>query len=281
MEKLKQNGYVRSVNQPNGILIGNWYPKHRPLQIYRKQGNTTDNTGNLADTYWIFNGINIHVVFGTFWYEGYGYIVLQSNPTSFVIGLTTYTFVSNDSREVVWRTSDNIFVSWMSSANNEIPCEPKPVYVKQYKLLGKKTPDHKSPLCCPETGVISSFSGRAQIRPARTIFSPTYFSDTSQYLRSRGESYLVNSVLSKLPGVEYINGTTVIWPNVPQVVEGEILNSSIYQSCATVGKCTRTIYKPSNSKFATQGAVTSAERLLRLKTESKVVRTTITGKKLI
>ena len=178
MEKLKQNGYVRSVNQPNGILIGNWYPKHRPLQIYRKQGNTTDNTGNLADTYWIFNGINIHVVFGTFWYEGYGYVAVQSNPTSFAIGFTTYTFVSNDSREVVWRTSDNIFVSWMSSANNEIPCEPKPVYVKQYKLLGKKTPDH-------------------------------------------------------------------------------------------------------NSKFATQGAVTSAERLLRLKTESKVVRTTITGKKLI
>ena len=302
MDKLEQNGYLTQVNKPNGPLGGNWYPQHRPLQIYRKHGKTDDGVHNLTDTDWLFNGVKVHIVFGTFWYEGYGYVALEQNPVAYVINGVTYSLQSIDATEAKWTRSDNgSTVTWTKV---EGVCQPKPSYTKPYKMLGKKLPDHSSaPTCCPNTvtqarmGSISSFSGRAQIRSATTLSSSKYFSeaerlvpalsprryyaDTSQYLRSRGESYNVNNVLSKVEGVVYAEGCDAVWPNRTQIVNGEALNSSVFQSCGTVGKCTRTIYKPSNSKFAVQGAVSSAERLLRLKTETKVVRTTMTGKKLL
>jgi hypothetical protein len=243
----------------------------------------------------MFGNVSIHVVFGTFWYDGYGYVALRRDPTAFDLGGVAFFLVSNNGMEAVWRRSDDgSFVTWTNLVNSEVPCEPNPTYVKQYKMLGKKTEDHKSPPCCTNStvasskGKISSFSGRAEIRPAKTIMSTKYFADTSQYLRSRGESYLVNNVLSKIPGVNYVEGLDVIWPNVPQTVGGETLNSSFYQSCNTgevcngnAAKCSRTVFKPSNSKYTTQGAVSSAERVLRLKTENKVVRVSMTGKKIL
>jgi hypothetical protein len=297
MEKLKQNGYITLVNKPNGVLSGTSYPKHRPLQIYRRQGKTSDNLVDLADTYWSFNNVTIHVIFGSFWYEGYGYVALRRDPTSFEMNGFTFLFVSNSGGQVVWRnTSTNETVVWSSLSENNTPCEPRPSYVKQYKMLGKTREANTAPAnCCPNTklqgsiGSISSFSGRAQIRPASTLTSPTYYSDTSQYLRSRGESFHVNQVLSKIPGVVYYEGDKVIWPITQQTVDGEVLNSSIFQSCGTVNlpSCgtakdyNRTIYKPSNSKYAKQGAVSSAERVVRLRTENPVVRTSMTGKKIL
>ena len=291
MDKLKQNGYITKPNNPNGVIVGNWYPKSRPLQIYRKQGKTTDDVGRLADTYWLFEGTSIHVVFGTFWLTGYGYVLLQKDPISFDLNFIKYTLVSNNGHEAVWSKSDGSQTVWTSESNDEPLCEPQSTYVKQYKMLGKKLPGHiGAKECCPNTlntpnGSISSFSGRAQIRPASTLRSEKYFADTSQYLKSRGQSYEVNNVLSKVPGVLYYDGNNIVWPETPQPQQdGNVLNSSVYKSCATQGKCenaTTTIYKPSNSKYAKQGAVTSAERILRLKTEAPVVRMSMTGKKLL
>jgi len=289
MDKLKQNGYLYAMNQPNGTLIGNQYPKHRPLHIYRKRGKAAEAVVGLNGTNWLWNEVPVHVAFGTFWYTGYGYVPLQRDPVAYAIGSVTYTLVSNDGLHAVWRRSDDeTTVMWINS--DKPPCEPRPTYVKQYKMLGKKLPDHSAaPTCCPDPlaprGTLSSFSGRAQIRPATTLSSGKYFSETSQYLRSRGDSYHVNQVLAKIPGVMYVDGADAIWPNQTQIVDGEILDSSMFETCAMLssdGTCskTRTIYKPSNTKFANQGAVSAGERLLRLKTENPVTRTTMTGKKL-
>jgi hypothetical protein len=124
------------------------------------------------------------------------------------------------------------------------------------------------------------------IRPASTIMSPKYYADTSQYLKSRGASYHVNTVLSKIPGVEYVDQNGVVWPNHPQDVEGETLNSSLYDICGTSDDCNRkgtnrTVYKPNNSKFAVQGAVSSSARMVRIRADIKKseVRMSLSGKK--
>jgi hypothetical protein len=302
MYKLSQNGHTYLQNKPNGPLIGNWYPKSRPLKIYRKQGKTSDTLVNLDDTDWLFNGINIHVIFGTFWYSGYGYVALQKDPTAFVIGSITHTLQSNNGKEAVWKKSDGTTVTWTSTSTKDVPCEPQSSYVKQYKMLGKILPGNKGPEdCCPNNlldtnngtivinsrkGSIFSFSGRAQIRPASTLRSEKYFADTSQYLRSRGDSFQANHVLSKIQNVLYYEGDQVVWPIQKQTVDGKELNSSMFHSTSTQLSCENgavtntTIYKPSNSKYARQGAVTSAERILRLKTENPVVRMSMTGKKI-
>jgi hypothetical protein len=295
MDKLKQNGLIYQRNGPNGTLIGSWYPKSRPLQHYRNRGKRTNTLDAFDDTYWLFNNVMIHVVFGTFWFDGYGYVLLQgANPVTFILYDLQYTLESVDSEKAVWRTSADTTVAWEKLVKTTNECEPKPVYVKQFKMLGKTGSDHTAPKCCLETtktgdllnfsgkGSIISFSGRAAIRPSSTLSSKNYFSDTSQYLRSRGSSYTANSVLAKIPGVDYTDGCNVVWPNQPQEVNGETLNSSMFGSTCTDSKCdrNRTVYKPSNSQYATQGAVTASERIVRIRANMKPIRTTITGKKL-
>ena len=301
MDKLKQNGLINQRNGPNGTLIGSWYPKSRPLQHYRNRGKRTSTLDAFDDTYWLFDNVMIHVIFGTFWFDGFGYVLLQgSNPITFTLYDLGYELESVDSEKAVWRLSQGETVTWEKLVKTNAQCEPQPVYVKQFKMLGKTGPNHTAPACCLETtkttgdllnfsgkGSIISFSGRAAIRPSSTLSSKTYYADTSQYLRSRGSSYTTNSVLAKIPGVDYTDGCNVVWPNQPQTVQGEVLSSSMFQSCSTDVKCgdstvnhNRTVYKPNNSQYATQGAVTASERIVRIRANMKPVRTTITGKKL-
>ena len=278
MEKLKQNGTVRQMNKVNGELSGSWYPKHRPLLHYRKRGRTTTNKDLLEDTFWMFNDVMIHIIFGTFWLDGYGYVILRKgDPVSFELNDVVYTLESTVGSTVVWKSDEGNLV-WNALLKQNQECQPKPVYVKPLKMLLKPKAKQEDII----RGVISSFSGRAQIRPASTIVKPNYYPDTSQYLRSRGSSYLVNNVLSKVPGVDYVRGDVVVWPNEIQVVNGENLNSAVYKSCGTEkkDKCNRTIYKPNNSKYATQGAVTASARIVRLRAEAPEVRTNVSGKKM-
>jgi hypothetical protein len=297
MEKRIENGHVRQLNQSNGELRGGWYPKSRPLKHYRKQGKTSNVRDGIEDTYWNFNGSMIHVVFNTFYTNEYGFVALsKTSPLSFEINGVRFELVSTsvDLPKIEWRTSAGATVYWetMSYDVEKKVCEPLPVYGKQLKMLGKSRPTE----CCDD-GVISSFSGRATIRPSSSVPSqrlykdtaaylkskssprPLYYADTSQYLRSRGNSYHVNTVLSRINGVDYVNGRNVIWPNQKQTVNGETLNSSLYESCGTMEKCNRTVYKPNNSKFATQGAVSASARLVRLRNDVKEVRTNVNGKK--
>ena len=265
------------MNQVNGELSGSWYPKHRPILHYRKRGKTTTNGELLEDTFWMFNGMMIHVIFGTFWLDGHGYVILRKgDPVTFELNDVVYTLKTPFGSRLVWNSLQGD-LEWDALIQKNQQCEPKPVYVIPLKMLLK--PKAKEEDCI--RGVISSFSGRAQIRPASTIVNPNYYPDTSQYLRSRGSSYHVNNVLTKVPGVEYVRGDVVVWPYETQVVNGENLNSAVYKSCGTAkDKCNRTIYKPNNSKYATQGAVSASARIVRLRAEGPEVRVNISGKKM-
>ena len=128
--------------------------------------------------------------------------------------------------------------------------------------------------CNPETQII---------KPASTIVSNTYYSDTKGYMKSRSMTY--NQNLSTLPktGVNYISP---MYPtdteNGPQTrVTGVCIKGcSCSNKCNIKGtpyecnKCTAadayptaqytTIYKPNNSEFAVQGPVSSSTRMLKL-----------------
>jgi hypothetical protein len=126
----------------------------------------------------------------------------------------------------------------------------------------------KGNCCATYRGSISSFSGRPLVRPGSTVIHPNnpptppgYYPDRAQYLRSRGETYAAKLVGAPLPGTPYVlDCDTVVSP-------------SAYQGSVSTEKgcCARTVYKPSNAKFATQGGVSSSARLDRLKVDLKHV----------
>lgn len=111
------------------------------------------------------------------------------------------------------------------------------------------------------------------IRSATTRLSPTYYSDTKAYLKSRCILYDQKLSTTKVPGIVYTlpcpSGCGVIVvppsdsPNGTQVRNSQNCQQ---QTCTkgTTQSC-KTIYKPSNSQFATQGAVSSSARIDRLK----------------
>ena len=115
-------------------------------------------------------------------------------------------------------------------------------------------------------GNVISFSGGSGIRSATTNLSPTYYSDTKAYLRSRGQSYTSNVDIHKAPGIEYANAQGPIPPGVPQTGG----NSSLWASNIPAPRCPTDlcVYKPNNSEYAVQGAVSSGTRILKLRTDA-------------
>lgn len=132
--------------------------------------------------------------------------------------------------------------------------------------------------CNPETQII---------KPASTLVSKTYYSDTKGYMKSRSMTY--NQNLSTLPkiGVTYVStdGAPLYptdSPNGPQTrVTGVCIQGcSCSKNCnnkATANECIQcvsteicpsgqytNIYKPSNSEFAVQGPVSSSTHMLKL-----------------
>lgn len=81
-------------------------------------------------------------------------------------------------------------------------------------------------------------------RPGKTVIDKTYHTTMSSYLKSKCSTYSQKSLVSdKIDGEE---------------------NAYKMTNC-TDSKCSKTYYKPNNSKFKTQGAVSSSNRLLELK----------------
>jgi hypothetical protein len=72
---------------------------------------------------------------------------------------------------------------------------------------------------------------------------PDYYHSSSEYLKNRCKTFAQRQF-----NFDYN----------PETKEG-------FANCADEFKCSKVVYKPNNSKFATQGAVSSGERLLRLK----------------
>ena len=116
--------------------------------------------------------------------------------------------------------------------------------------------------CNPETLIIKS---------AVTLLNKKYYSDTQAYLHSRGQTYDQKLSSNPVAGITYFNAAgQPIWPsNSPagtQVRATQNCPTNCPVSTAPYG--VTTIYKPNNSKFATQGAVSSSTRLLRLQKDT-------------
>jgi hypothetical protein len=143
--------------------------------------------------------------------------------------------------------------------------------------------------CNPENNII---------KPATTVISKKYYSDTKGYLKSRCISYNQKQSLNQMPGVTYFNSEgQPLYPddslNGPQVRATQNCFKNCNSctkchdcpscniagtDCANVSSCINfqnnttcstkpsiTIYKPNNRQFAVQGAVSSSTRIDRLK----------------
>ena len=121
-----------------------------------------------------------------------------------------------------------------------------------------------------------------RIRSAmQETFPERYHFTTQSYLKARGNLYNQKSTtLADISGITYIDPNTGLeyWPTnnkigiAPQIrgmqncagqggIFGDVQNGN-----RTYGRCRAdtTIYKPNNRQFATQGAVSSSSRILRL-----------------
>jgi hypothetical protein len=125
-------------------------------------------------------------------------------------------------------------------------CQPNRVNEKN-KFLGKQEDGQLIPILCPLStitrgnGNVISFSGRSAIKSSlnhtNTIDPSTkpYFANYASYLKGRGNTYLDKLKFNATPV-----GTSFCETNPEQT------------ECDT---CFKTIYKPNNSTFKTQGAV--------------------------
>ena len=284
------------MNGVNGELAGLWYPDSRPLQHYRFTGKTTSPLQQLNGTYWTFRGSIIHVQNESFVFEGAPVALKQLDRLTFALGDQTYGMIQFGD-DISWAVSDGSSAVWGNLNGAPFSCEAPPTYVKQYKMLGKKADGTLKVVDCAPQRSLSSFSGRAGIRPSNAnlnskysqgVSSPNadlktkYYADTSQYLKSRGNTYAAKSVINKVPDVKYADNNAVVWPATPQPVAGYDfpLNSAWFQGCGAAQKnCNLAVYKPSNYKFSVQGAVAASTRLERLKMSTEISDTTFNKQK--
>lgn len=112
--------------------------------------------------------------------------------------------------------------------------------------------------CNPENNIIKS---------ARTVLNKKYYSDRKSYLESRCLTYDQRLSGSRAEGVNYFNEDgSIIWPSNSSTGSQIRETLECSKSCDPNGTTkVQTIYKPNNNQFATQGAVSSSDRLLRLK----------------
>tara|TARA_B110001450_G_C17611707_1_gene477547 strand:- start:61 stop:945 length:885 start_codon:yes stop_codon:yes gene_type:complete len=116
--------------------------------------------------------------------------------------------------------------------------------------------------CC--TTNITTNSKKNIIRSASTILNKNYYTDSRSYLKSRCKTYKQNLSGNINNNVDnYDENGNFLWPNENK--DGpQVRNIDKNNHCDENKKCTL-IYKPNNRNFATQGAVSSSERLVRLK----------------
>ena len=109
--------------------------------------------------------------------------------------------------------------------------------------------------CNPENNII---------RRATTNISKKYYSDTKGYLKSRCLTYDQNMSLNPASDVTYFNSNGVPLYPTNSPTGPQVRNT---KNCLEVceNKPNTTIYKPNNTKYAVQGAVSSGARLDRLK----------------
>ena len=103
------------------------------------------------------------------------------------------------------------------------------------------------------------------IKPATTILSKKYYSDTKGYLQSRCQRFIQKYTPEQIPGISY--GLNV-WPSDSPTGTQNYFTPNCPEKCQPGGSNVITIYKPNNKKFATQGAVDCSTRLQKLKVDT-------------
>lgn len=143
------------------------------------------------------------------------------------------------------------------------PCSNSRRVGTPFKMLGKKDDGSIKSLCC-QPGNVISFSGNANIESGSTdkpriingVRSAGYYFSNAIYLKRRGRSYLANSTIHEIEGIDYTK-----YP------DGTKTDSSHYQqNIPTAPDCSNiTIYKPSNPSFSKQGPVDGSSYITRKK----------------
>ena len=162
------------------------------------------------------------------------------------------------------------------SSDVQNPCNKcKPIHTSvglPFKMLGKNpngvnklnsvTTDDSCNLCDPTKGPVGTNSAGAKIRSAITLLHKNYYTSNLSYLKGRCNTYNTNIVISQEPGITYFKDGKYVWPS------NSTNNSAIYKTNCNSDYsscCNKTIYKPSNTQFSTQGAVSNSARLARVK----------------
>ena len=108
-------------------------------------------------------------------------------------------------------------------------------------------------ICCtPENNVIKY--------SANTLLSQSYYSDSRAYLKARCKLYSQKLSINDMSGNTYDDPLII-----NNSVEYQTNNCSYPYQTGKSNTCNPTIYKPSNSQYATQGAVDNGTRLAKLK----------------
>lgn len=98
------------------------------------------------------------------------------------------------------------------------------------------------------------------IKSASTLLSKSYYTDSRAYLKARCKLYNQKQTIQKIPGNIYDSESIA-----NNSVEFYTTNCSYPSQSGKSNTCNISIYKPSNSQFATQGAVDNGTRLAKLK----------------
>ena len=116
-------------------------------------------------------------------------------------------------------------------------------------------------------------------KPATTVLSKKYYTDSRAYLKARNKRYKQNLSGTEMQGIRYYDNPqnefdeskadNRLWPSDnqngirwqgPQIRAGPNCTTN----CSTIQR-SKLIYKPSNREFSVQGAVDSSSRIERLK----------------
>jgi hypothetical protein len=123
--------------------------------------------------------------------------------------------------------------------------------------------DHNGSCCNPakinviKSGIVSN--------------NKNYYATSTQYLKARGLTYNQKLSIRRIEGNDYVNnkcqpippsdsnkGSQAFYINTPVGTDIRGPNNTL---CSNI----RTVYKPNNTQFATQGAVESGTRIMKLK----------------
>ena len=109
-----------------------------------------------------------------------------------------------------------------------------------------------STVCDPASAARKRVQSQSNVNanPAR----PKYFQTTKSYLQSRCRTHQQKQTIGKKAGEVYNNAN---------YINNSVVFSST--SCSSTNSCNDGIYKPNNTQYSTQGAVSASSRLARLK----------------